>query len=207
MINVLIVEDSKISSDSIVRRLSDSEEYNVITTIENAANAEIVCMRGNIDLILMDICTADDESGLKASKRIKQHYPEIKIILMTSMPEYSFIRKAKDCGCESLWYKEYGNIGLMEVCRRTMNGESIFPENTPVLKIGMTDSTDFTARELEVMRELVLGHKYSEIAKYLHITENTVKFHIKKIMLKTGYNNTLQLVADVVEKRLILPKY
>lgn len=207
MINVLIVEDSKISSDSIVRQLSDSEEYNVITTIENAANAEIVCMRGNIDLILMDICTADDESGLKAAKRIKQHYPKIKIILMTSMPEYSFIRKAIDCGCESFWYKEYGNIGLMEVCRRTMNGESIFPDDTPVLKIGMADSTDFTARELEVIRELVQGHKYSEIAKHLQVSENTVKFHIKGIMSKTGYNNTLQLVADVVEKRLILPKY
>lgn len=207
MINVLVVEDSKISSESIVRRLSDSEEYNVITTIENAANAEIVCMCGNIDLILMDICTADDESGLKAAKHIKQKYPKIKIILMTSMPEYSFITKAIDCGCESFWYKEYGNIGLMEVCRRTMNGESIFPEDTPTLKIGMADSTDFTAREFEVIRKLVQGEKYSEIAKHLHITENTVKFHIKNIMLKTGYNNTLQLVADVVEKRLILPKY
>lgn len=207
MINVLIVEDSKISSDSIVRRLSDSEEYNVVTTIENAANAEIVCMRGNIDLILMDICTADDELGLNATKRIKQHYPNIKIILMTSMPEYSFIRKAKDCGCESFWYKEYGNIDLMEVCRRTMDGESVFPEDTPVLKKGMAYSTDFTERELEVIRELVHGYKYSEIAKHLYITENTVKFHIKKIMIKTGYNNTLQLVAEVVEKRLILPKY
>lgn len=207
MINVLIVEDSKITSESIVRQLSDSKEYNVVTTIENAANAEIVCMRGNIDLVLMDICTADDESGLKAAKRIKQRYPKIKIILMTSMPEYSFIQKARESGCESFWYKEYGNIGLIEVCRRTMDGESIFPEETPVIKIGKTVSTDFTTRELEVIRELAQGHKYSEIAKQLFITENTVKFHIKNIMAKSGYNNTLQLVADVVEKRLILPKY
>lgn len=207
MINVLIVEDSKITSESMVRQLSDSEEYNVVTTIENAANAEIVCMRGNIDLVLMDICTADDESGLKAAKRIKQHYPQIKIILMTSMPEYSFIQKTMECDCDSFWYKEYGNIGLIEVCRRTIDGESIFPESTPVIKIGNAVSTDFTVRELEVIRELAQGHKYSEIANNLHISENTVKFHIKKIMTKSGYNNTIQLVADVVAKRLILPKY
>ncbi len=207
MTNVLIVEDSKISRDSIERQLSDNTEYCVITSIENAANAEIVCMRGNIDLILMDICTADDESGLKAAKRIKQHYPRIKIILMTSMPEHSFIKKAIECGCDSFWYKEYGSIGLMEVCRRTMQGESIWPSGTPILRIGLAESSDFTERELEVIRELVGGHKYSEIAENLNVTENTVKFHIKSIMSKTGYKNTLQLVADVVEKRLILPKY
>ena len=41
----------------------------------------------------------------------------------------------------------------------------------------------------------------------LGITLNTVKYHIKNILQKTGYQNTLQLVAEVVEKRLILPKY
>ena len=207
MTNVLIVEDSKISRDAMERRLSEEPGFQVITAIGNAANAEIACMRGNVDLILMDICTEDDESGLKAAKRIKQHYPQIKIIIMTSMPEHSFIRKALECGCDSFWYKEYGSVELMEVCRRTMDGESVWPKTIPTLKIGLADSTDFTERELEVIRELVVGHKYSEIAEHLQITENTVKFHIKNIMSKTDFKNTLQLVAEVVEKRLILPRY
>ncbi len=207
MINVLIVEDSKITRDSIERQISDLPGFHIITSIENAANAEIVCMKGNIDLILMDICTADDESGLNAAKRIKQHYPAVKIIMMTSMPEHSFIQKAVECGCESFWYKEYGNEDLIEVCRRTLNGESVFPDMTPVLKIGNCSSDQFTKRELEVIRELVKGHKYSEISENLQIKYDTVKFHVRNIMEKTGYANTLQLVADVVEKRLILPKY
>lgn len=207
MTNVLIVEDSKITRDSVEHMLSASPDFCVVTSIENAANAEIVCMRGNIDLILMDICTADDESGLRAAARIKQHYPQIRIILMTSMPEHSFIKKGIACGCESFWYKEYGSMDLMEVCRRTMNGESVWPEQTPALRIGMADSTDFTERELEVIRELVSGYKYREIAAHLQVTDNTVKFHIKSIMSKTGFKSTLQLVAEVVEKRLILPKF
>ena len=207
MTRVLIVEDSKISRDALERQLSTSEEYTVIASIENAANAEIACMRGNIDLILMDICTADNESGLKAAARIKRHYRQIKIIIMTSMPEHSFIDKAKACGCDSFWYKEYGSVELLEICSRTMNGECIWPESTPVIQIGITDSRDFTDRELQVIRELVQGRKYADIAEKLNISENTVKYHVKSIMQKTGFHTTVQLVAEVIEKRLILPKY
>ena len=207
MTNVLIVEDSRITRKLIERQLKELKDFNVIMSIENAANAEIACMKGNIDLILMDICTSDNESGLKAAQRIKQHYPQIRIIMMTSMPEHSFIRKAREIGCDSFWYKEYGDMELTEVCLRTMEGESVFPEDTPALKIGDVSSKDFTERELEVIRLLASGYKYSDIALKLSISENTVKFHIKSIMAKTGYKNTLQLVADVVEKRLVLPKY
>ena len=128
-------------------------------------------------------------------------------ISSTSMPEHSFIEKARASGCDSFWYKEYGSISLPEICRRTMEGESVFPEASPVLRIGLTNSNDFTERELNVIRELVIGRTYSEIADQLGITENTVKFHIKNIMSKTGFKNTLQLVSDVVEKRMVLPKY
>ena len=207
MVNVLVVEDSKITREAIVHQLMQMPEYNIVLTIENAANADIACMHGNIDLILMDVCTADDESGLEAARRIKQHDPQIRIIIMTSMPEHSFLQKARKYGCDSFWYKEYGDVSLTEICRRTMRGESVFPADTPTLKIGEADSKDFSERERDVIRELVSGSRYCEIAQNLLITENTVKFHVKAILSKTGYRNTLQLVADVVEKRMVLPKY
>ena len=197
MIQVLVVEDSRITRDAIESQIAKSKKYVLYASIENAANAEIACLRGSVDLILMDVCTADEESGLKATAKIKQYNPKIKIVIMTSMPEHSFIQKAKTCGCNGFWYKEYGSTALMEVCDRVMNGEFVYPEDTPV----------FTSREFDIIRELVQGRKYEKIAADLDITLNTVKYHIKNILQKTGYQNTLQLVAEVVEKRLILPKY
>ena len=88
-----------------------------------------------------------------------------------------------------------------------MNGEQVYPEDTPVLRIGCSSSDEFTGREFDIIRELAQGKKYEEIAENLEITQNTVKYHIKNILQKTGYQNTLQLVAEVVEKRLVLPKY
>ena len=207
MIHVLIVEDSAISREVFERILSASPDYVVIAAIENAANAEIACMRGRVDLVLMDVCTADDESGLAAAARIKKHYPQVKIIMMSSMPEHSFLQKARDCGCDSFWYKEQGDIGLLEICERTMKGSFVWPERTPTVQIGLARSDELTARELEVIRALAQGYRYEEIAEQLYVSPNTVKYHVKNVLQKTGFRSTVQLVADVVEKRLILPRY
>lgn len=181
--------------------------YKVIAAIENAANAELICLQNKVDLILMDICTADDESGLEAAGKIKEDFPEIRIIMMTSMPEYTFISKARESGCDSFWYKETDDISLSEIIQRTMTDDFVWPDETPNIKIGCADSRDFTKRELQVIRDLAAGKKYSEIADYLQLSENTVKYHVKNILQKTGFRNTLSLVVEVVEKKYILPKY
>ena len=207
MINVLIVEDSRISRESFERQLSVSSGYFVIASIENAANAEIACMRNKIDLVLMDVCTADDESGLEAAAKIKKNYPQVKIIMMTSMPEHSFIQKAKKSGCDGFWYKEQETVSLVEMCDSIMNGGYIWPDTTPTVKIGLAQSSELTERELDVIRALAQGHRYEKIGEELFMSTNTVKYHVKNILQKTGFHSTIQLVAEVVEKRLILPKY
>jgi len=207
VVNVLLVEDLKITRDMIESYIARSPGYALIASLENAANAEVVCMNGKVDLVLMDVCTADDESGLVAAAKIKKNDPKIRVIIMTSMPEHSFIQKAKDAGCDSFWYKEYGNVDLIDLMDQTMQGQSVFPDDVPVISVGLADSKELTERELEVMRQLALGYKYDEIAVNLNLSVNTVKYHIKNLLIKTGYRSTLQLVVDVVSKRLILPKY
>ena len=207
MVQVLLVEDSRLSREAIEARLARSGRYRVWAAMENAANAEIACMGGRVELVLMDVCTADDESGLKAAARIKKHSPDIRVVIMTSMPEHSFRQKALAAGCEGFWYKEHGDADLLEVCDRVMAGETVYPAEGPSVRVGWADSRDFTARELEILRELALGRRYEAIAGDLGISPNTVKYHVKNLLQKTGYETAMQLIADVVEKRLVLPKY
>ena len=207
MVNVLIVEDSRVSREAFERTLSTTPDYAVIASIENAANAEIACMRNKIDLVLMDVCTADDESGIEAAAKIKKNYPHVKVIIMTSMPEHSFIQKAKDSGCDSFWYKEQGDISLTDICDRTMRGDFVWPDSSPTIMIGLARSDEFTERELDIIRALAAGNRYEEMAETLYMSQNTVKYHVKNILQKTGFRSTIQLVAEVVEKRLVLPKY
>lgn len=207
MTNILLVEDSKISREAIAQRINLSQEFLLIAAIENAANAEIACLGGGIDLILMDVCTADDESGLKAAAKIKKHYPSIKVVIMTSMPEYSFLRKAKEAHCDGFWYKEHGDADVLDICARVMQGETVWPESVPAIQVGYMTSDEFTTRELDVLHALAQGLSYEEISDVLYISTNTVKYHIKNLLQKTGYRSTMQLVVDVVDHKLILPKY
>ena len=207
MKKVLVVEDSKIARNTIESYIAQSENYVLAASFENAANAEIACIKAGIDVVLMDVCTADGESGLVTAAKIKKHNPDIRIIIMTSMPEYSFIEKAKAAGCDSFWYKEFGDAELLDVMDRTMRGESVYPSETPAVSIGDASSEDLTERELEVLRQIALGCKYGEIAESLFITTNTVKYYIKKLLLKTGYKSTLALIVDVVDKKLVLPRF
>ncbi|MDO5717276.1 MAG: response regulator transcription factor [Tissierellia bacterium] len=204
---VLIVEDQRMELLFLKELISKKGKYKIIYTTENASLAEIYCLRNPIHLILMDICTAERESGLKAAEIIKKKYPEIKIIIITSMPDESFIRRAKEIGCESFWYKNSEDYDLIDIMDRTMKGESIYPESSPAVNIGVCKSDKFTENEITILRYLVEGLNYREIGEKMEISEFSVKYHLKKILKKTGYDNPLKLVVALVEKKFILPGY
>ena len=207
MIRTIVVADSKLVGHALVDRLNDMPEIEVVAMLENAANSVVACAGRNIDLVLMDVCTLNDESGLEATSRIKRDSPSTKVIVMTSMPEYTFPEKARLAGADSFWYKDYGNSGLSDVVRRTLADESVWPENMPPVTLGLARSQELTARELDVLRELALGRSYEDIGKNLGVSLNTVKFHIRNLLAKTGFKTTLQLVVEAVDKRFVLPKY
>lgn len=206
MTRVIVVDDYKHTRDWCAQIIKESGRYELVAAFANASNAEMPCMAGKVDLLVMDVCTADGESGLKMSEKLKPRYPNVKIIIMTSMPEHSFVARARAAGCESFWYKD-SSIDLIDVMDRTMSGESIYPSETPTVYIGSAKSSEFSERELEVIRLLVVGMTYTEIADELFISVNTVKDHIKHIYAKTGYSRSLQVVVDAVEHKLILPNY
>lgn len=201
---VLVVDDSKQSQFFIKSMLEKRTDINIVNTIFSAANAELYCLKNQVDLILMDVCTADNASGLNAAAKIKKNYPNIKIIMVTSMPEHSFIVKAKEAGCEGFWYKEYGNTEITTVIDTVMAGGKMYPENTPVVMVGLAKSTEFSEREFEVVRLLADGLSRQEIADKLCISPRTVRFYIDELKGKTGYEDTMKMVADFVEQKLII---
>jgi DNA-binding NarL/FixJ family response regulator len=161
-------------------------------------------MSGQIDLVLMDVYTLGGESGLEAAAKIKVSYPNIRIVIVTSMPEESFIRKARAAGCESFWYKDVGDTEILDVMNRTMAGESIYPDSTPPVKIGLASSTEFTPKEMEVLRLFASYKNYRELAEKLGISERTVRYHIGNLLEKTGYETPMQLAFEVAQKGLIV---
>ncbi|MDD6049928.1 MAG: response regulator transcription factor [Clostridiales bacterium] len=201
---VMIVEDQTMPRQLFELRIASSEHFEVAISIDNAAMADIYCLRYPVDLILMDVITRNGESGLDAAARIKRAFPGIKIVIVTSMPECSYISRARAIGVESFWYKEEQREGLMEVMERTMQGESIYPDATPELRLGLASSYDLTERELEVLREMTGGDTNQEIAARLHMSVATVKTHILNMLGKTGFRNRTELAVRARESGLVI---
>ncbi|MCR5477065.1 MAG: response regulator transcription factor [Lachnospiraceae bacterium] len=103
------------------------------------------------------------------------------------------MERARSIGVESFWYKEVQERPILEVMERTMAGESVYPDHTPVVELGNTVSTELTDRELDVLRELTDGASNKEIADSLGISERTVKMHINNMLAKTGFRSRLEL--------------
>lgn len=204
MIRVLIVDDARTSRSMLEFTVGQMDGYNVVQSLESAQNAIAFCEMTPIDLIIMDIYTAHGESGLEAAKTIKQKHPKIKIIMVTSLPEESFINKARSAGCESFWYKDVEDKELLQVIERTMAGESVYPDSTPTLEIGMAKSVEFSEAEIKTLRAMIEYTTYKDAADHLGISPRTVKAHVSSMLAKTGYHYFTEIAIEVSQKNLIV---
>lgn len=204
MIRVLLVEDDPMARQLLEIYVNKSENYELAGSVESALFAEVFCRTHPVDVILMDVCTAMNANGIDAAKDIKKHLPKIKIIIITSQPECSFIDRARDAGVDSFWYKSSSAEEIITVMDRTLAGESIYPDSTPILKLGDTISERFSERELEVLRLVVAGETDAAIAEKLFISVATVKTHIQNMKNRTGFRNRTELAVKARESGLVI---
>jgi len=191
----LIVEDQEMPRQLFEIFVRSDPRFAHVASISNAELAVDFCRHGGIDLILMDVMTELGSSGLDAAEAIKKAFPAVKIIIVTSMPESSWLERARKIGVDSFWYKEEQKEPILSVMERTMAGERIYPDATPVVQIGCANNHDFSERELEVLRELITGDSNTEIGERLGISASTVKYHVQNMLEKTGMHTRTELAA------------
>lgn len=204
MYNIIVIDDHKMLREMIAETLS-TRGFNVVATSGNAKNSVSLCEKFKPDLILMDICTENNSSGLAYSKIIKENFPSVKIILMTGVPDLTFIDKAKANNVDSFIYKNISSNSLITTIQNTIDGYSLYPNsNSP--KSNIPDVLkDLTDTELSVLTEYCKTLDRNEVVKRLGISVRTLKSHISSIYGKTGYDNLAKLAIYCVGNGLIVP--
>lgn len=201
---IIIVDDQSFPRQLLASFIKETEQYELTAALTNGKDVIEFCRRNTVDLVIMDVVLGHGINGLDTAKAIKEMRPNLKIIIVTSMPEVSYISKAKAIGVESFWYKEAQEEPIMKVIEKTLAGESVYPEHSPVVNIGNAKSTDFTPTELIVLREMTTGATNLEIAKRLNIEETTIKKHITNMLKKTGYRNRVELAVKARVHGLVI---
>ncbi len=202
---VLIADDFLMSRQVFEKAIEEAEDLELAGSFPSAEEAVDFARNKYADLVILDIVMTEGMNGLSAAKRIKDIRPETKVIMVTSMPEVSYMERAKETGVESFWYKEVQEQPIIDLIRRTLDGESIYPENAPVVNLGNALSTEFTERETQILRELVDGCSNKEIAEKFDISERTVKMHITSMIQKTGFRSRLELAVKARTGGLVIP--
>ena len=200
----MIVEDQQMPKTLFSHYINSSKNFYLQVAIENASIADIVCTKMPIDLILMDVVTENGESGLVAAEKIKKKFPNIKIIIVTSMPECSYIKRAKKIGVEGFWYKEINEQPILSIMEKVMNGEIVYPKQLQQVKVGLALSNEFTEKELIILRLILGGYSNVEIAKKLGVSPGVIKNHVANMLLKTGFRSRTQLAVRSRETGFVI---
>ena len=200
---IVIVEDQMILNDMLKNTISNT--YNVVATSDDASELIKLCDLYKPDLILTDICTKNNASGIINGKKVKDKYGnKIKVLAMTGVPDITFLNETKKANLDGFIYKNISSELLINSIKQILNGYKLFPDN-------VTNNTEtaclkkLTNKEFEILKLLCNGNTRNEIANKLNISPGTLKNHISSILNKTGFENISKLLVFCISNNYIVP--
>ncbi|MBQ9278760.1 MAG: response regulator transcription factor [Lachnospiraceae bacterium] len=205
MINVIVIDDHIMLRDMICDTLTREKDFKVIGTSSDAKDAVKLCDELSPDMVLMDICTENNSSGIAYGKKVKEKYPKIKVIAMTGVLDINFINDAKEAEIDSFVYKNISKDSLISTLRNTMDGYSLYPNinvNPTSQKNLLTLLSD---KELEVLTSYCKHLDRELVADELGISTSTLKSHVSSIYQKTGFDNLTKLAIHCISNGFIVP--
>ena len=204
MIDVVLVEDNYFVRDVLKRMIESDERFRLVATFEDAFEAEKLCEKGGVGLVLMDVQTKNNHSGLAAGKRIKEIQPKTKIVVVTSLVDSEVLKEAKNGAADSLWYKDHGTEDIMNVIDRTLDGERVFPDSSPNVTLKDLFTEELTDKQMKILRYFVKGYTYKEMAEEMGMSLQNVRWHLDNIVAKGNFENKHELLMAILDSKLIV---
>lgn len=205
---VLVVDDHAHAREAMCEILSMDDSFEVIGVVESGPEAIAFTTQWMPDLILIDI-QMPEMDGLETTRRIKQEYPYVKIVIVTVSDEISHLLEALKQGAQGYLLKNLAPSTWIEYLQAIVNEEAPLSRELAfqILKEftvpSLTDEGEsLTAREKEILSCVSSGSTNKEIAISLSISEHTVKNHLKNILQKLQLQNRTQLTRYALEQGL-----
>jgi len=211
-VKILLADDHKIVRDGIKLMLEPQAGIDVVDEAENGEKALDILRDQFVDIVVMDI-NMPVMDGITATKKIKEKFPDVKVLALTMSNDDLHIRQMIQAGASGYIMKSAGRQELKEAINAIMEGKHYFSDEATEsimmdLVKGKGKSTDpdpihITDRELEILELIVQEHTNQEIAEKLFISSRTVDAHRRNLLQKTGARNTAGLVKYAFQHNLI----
>jgi NarL family two-component system response regulator LiaR len=206
-IRVMIVDEHDMVRRGLTAFLKVKPDLELVGEAKNGQEAVAMCEPLRPDVVLMDL-VMPVMSGAEATRIIRERWPEVQVIALTSFEEGDLVREALQAGAISYLLKNVSVDDLAAAIRAAHAGRStLAPEAVQALVAPAGETLrlgrDLTEREREVLALLVEGLSNPEIAESLTVTRATAKAHVSSILSKLGVSNRAEAVAVAVKFHLV----
>jgi len=206
-INVMIVDDHPVVRDGLKTMLLAFDDLRLVGETGDGNQVVACCRQSRPDVILMDLVMPGMD-GIAATRAVLAHYPETKIIMLTSSVEDRSVKDALEAGAAGYLLKNAPINTLADAIRSVHAGQPVLsPEATTALiriKTGpQQPGQDLSAREREVLALIVQGLSNEEIAERLVISTATARHHVSACLQKLGAANRAQAAALATKHQLV----
>lgn len=206
-IRVMIVDDHAVVRSGLSAFLTVYPDLEMVGEAESGEDAMARIGLLKPDVILMDLMMPGMD-GVQTTRAVKQKYPQVQIVALTSFKEENMVQGALQAGAMGYLLKNVSATELSSAIRSAYARRmTLSSEAAEVLVQAATQtipaSDDLTEREREVLALMVEGLNNSEIAERLVVSQSTVKFHIANIFAKLGVDNRVGAVTMALQRRLV----
>jgi len=206
-IRVLIADDHTVVRSGLAAFLWTCDDLELVGEAGNGKEAVRQAEKLQPDVVLMDLVMPEMD-GAAATREIRERYPNIQVLVLTSFPEDELVQGALQAGAIGYLLKNVSSDQLADAIRAAHVGRpTLAPEAARALIHAATHphmpGHDLTAREREVLKLMVAGKSNPDIADELIVSRSTVKFHVSSILSKLGVGSRTEAVAMALQQKLV----
>lgn len=203
MIKVAIVDDHKILTEGLRNLIEETETATVMGVAHCASDLRLSLGFWRPDVLLMDV-GLPDISGVDLCKEVKEQFPDIRVLALTTHNEYTIVRQMLDNGASGYLIKNAMAEEVLAGIRAVAAGETFLSHEIDVLLKRPSDKNIWLSdRERELLKLISEGLTNVEIAEEIYLSPETIKGYRKNLLLKLGAKNTAVLVKMAIEQKMI----
>ena len=205
---IMIVDDHEVVRLGMRAAFEAEPDLSVVGEASNGAEALAKMPVLDPQLILMDV-RMEKMNGIEACREIKSHYPDVRILMITSYTDDDAVISSILAGASGYLLKHVSRADLLRSIRLVATGHSLIDTNTAkqaMERLTQIPGSELTEREREVLTLVARGYTNKQIADTLFVSEKTARNHVSHILDKLGLSRRSEAAAFAVEHKLVPPR-
>ena len=201
-INVFLIDDHAALLESLVLLIGQSPYFEVTGTAAQAEGVSAQIATLAVDLVLTKIVLSD-MNGLLLTEALRNQYPNLKLVILSTITSPTVIRQALQVGANGYISKAVKPDELMSALQQIMRGETVVSVQAPwTIPENLSGAPELSKRQTEILCLLCDGYSSREIAAKLAISLHTVNVHVAKIKLLLKLNTLPDLIDYTVRNEI-----